>query len=557
MQAKITNAVNMPIQSSSGNGGRKNEAADKSSFSNCLVEKQQQSGQDEKATTKQGSDAERNQPATGATKNVSQDKKADGKDKTMPEAKESTSQPEQDASSLAQTDQPVVQKDMTADLTLRMIAFAPVTVPPTVGNVSVVQCGSAANSRATSVNNASTLTENASLAQGLNELIGIANAMTATANLDDKTATVLEAGNTPILTAESLQKPALTVAQSAVGTMAATAVSSETDSVQSVGDAVATEPIAAALTQTTSQIQPQTGQIPVQQVVATDIQQTEDVAGQQQQATMQATPVAAPQKEQQSVVTSAAAAVMSKPETKAASKLQDADQTQDKQQQDAPTQIGQTVAATAGQTQTQSKSGKFTDQGQSEDNAQKADSLKGETAETNPLDFSSVRSKVDVVSHSGVTKTNQAVVKTDDVLRQVADQVRLVRRPGTEQMIMHLKPEQLGDVTVKLLLEGGKLTATFHADNPEVRAVLENSLQQLKQELTSVGIKVHDVGVYTGLGNPLSQGGGQGQAWAGMTGGNSDGRKTVTLSEAAIEEMEQQNVLSASASSESGVDYRV
>ncbi len=153
----------------------------------------------------------------------------------------------------------------------------------------------------------------------------------------------------------------------------------------------------------------------------------------------------------------------------------------------------------------------------------------------------------------GVKPQEQPALNAREVLRQVADQVRIVHRPGVEEMTMRLKPEALGDVTVKLMLEGGKLTARFHADNLEVRQVLESSLQQLKLELSAAGLKVHDVGVYAGLGNPLPQQQGErGQAWAGMSGGEQ--RKVVP--EELVAQLEQQNAVS-SVEDDLAVDYRV
>ena len=551
MQTKVMNTVSLPVQASVGNNGRKSESVDKS-FSNCLTEKQQQSSQTEKASAKQNVEGDTEQPTKDSVKQLAKEEKTNGKDETTSDSASSSST--QETVALSSADQAVVQQtDVTADLTLRMVAFAPVA-PLLASNNAATQptkaSGSVGSSGTLGINNAATVDANAGSVKGMANLLSAAETATLMTN---PTITAAENAKTQTLSPNALTNAASAIEDAAAGTIASTPVSSKKNFMQTNG-ATMTELVA-------DSTEPTTSQLPMQDTPVQTTSEQQSVAvmpKQSQQTAIPVTPTTVSQASEQPAVLSEAAALTQKAETPIVSSQQKTDQSEEKLQQDAPVQVGRSTAATA--TQADTKSGQFADQGQQKtSDTVGVDQKQEKTTDANPLNFSSMRSNVEVVSHSGAVTTNQATVKADDVLRQVADQVHLVRRPGTEQMVMHLKPEQLGDVTVKLLLEGGKLTATFHADNPEVRAVLENSLQQLKQELTSVGIKVHDVGVYTGLGNPLSQDSGQqGQAWAGMTGGNnSDGRKTMTLSEAAMEELEQQSAVLTSASSESGVDYRV
>lgn len=78
-------------------------------------------------------------------------------------------------------------------------------------------------------------------------------------------------------------------------------------------------------------------------------------------------------------------------------------------------------------------------------------------------------------------------------------------------MVIRLKPEHLGELVLKVSVAGGAVSTAFHSDNAEVRAIIENSLVQLKQEMQAQGLKVDNVGVYAGLGEFLS-GGQSGQA---------------------------------------------
>ena len=85
------------------------------------------------------------------------------------------------------------------------------------------------------------------------------------------------------------------------------------------------------------------------------------------------------------------------------------------------------------------------------------------------------------------------------IIRQIVDRARLYLRPGNQsEMVLQLRPEHLGELTVKVSVTSGLVNAAFHSDNPEVRQVIEAALPQLKQDLTQQGIKLDNVGVFSG-----------------------------------------------------------
>ena len=87
-----------------------------------------------------------------------------------------------------------------------------------------------------------------------------------------------------------------------------------------------------------------------------------------------------------------------------------------------------------------------------------------------------------------------------EVPRQIVEQAKLVRSTEDTQMVIKLKPEHLGELTLKVSVSAnGSVNAAFHTDNAQVRGIIENSMVQLKQELQAQGIKVDNVGVYAGL----------------------------------------------------------
>ena len=102
------------------------------------------------------------------------------------------------------------------------------------------------------------------------------------------------------------------------------------------------------------------------------------------------------------------------------------------------------------------------------------------------------------------TNTNEVPVtrSTSDynVTQQIVEQARLIQKAGSSEMVIKLNPEHLGELSLKVSVNGnGGVTATFHTDNAQVRAILETSMIQLKQQLNDQGLKVDSVEVQTGL----------------------------------------------------------
>ncbi len=93
-----------------------------------------------------------------------------------------------------------------------------------------------------------------------------------------------------------------------------------------------------------------------------------------------------------------------------------------------------------------------------------------------------------------------------DIQTQIIEKAKLIKTNEDTQMVIKLKPEHLGDLTLKVTVENGVVSASFHSENAQVRTMLESSLMQLKQELSNQGIKVDNVSVYAGLGDLMSNG---------------------------------------------------
>ena len=103
-----------------------------------------------------------------------------------------------------------------------------------------------------------------------------------------------------------------------------------------------------------------------------------------------------------------------------------------------------------------------------------------------------------------------------NVMGQIVEQARLIRSAQNTEMVLQLKPENLGELTLRVSVTAqGTVNASFHSDNAAVRAIIENSLVSLKQELSNQGLKVDNVEVYSGLSDSGSMMNGRGrqQGW--------------------------------------------
>ena len=111
-----------------------------------------------------------------------------------------------------------------------------------------------------------------------------------------------------------------------------------------------------------------------------------------------------------------------------------------------------------------------------------------------------------VAVSDGKQVMQQPVKDSYHVASQIVDQARLISGQKNTEMIIQLKPEHLGELTLKVTVESGVVSASFHSNNNEVRNIIEASLPQLKQELSNQGLKIDNVDVYAGLGDFFSNG---------------------------------------------------
>lgn len=92
-------------------------------------------------------------------------------------------------------------------------------------------------------------------------------------------------------------------------------------------------------------------------------------------------------------------------------------------------------------------------------------------------------------------------VDSDEVFDQIVDRAKVMVKQNLSEMKLDLKPEFLGRMTIKVLVDEGVVTARFITESPQVKQMLESNLNTLRQNLEMNGIKVEKTEVNVQLDN--------------------------------------------------------
>ena len=63
-------------------------------------------------------------------------------------------------------------------------------------------------------------------------------------------------------------------------------------------------------------------------------------------------------------------------------------------------------------------------------------------------------------------------------------------RDGVGTAVVHLEPDYLGAVSISLRVENGVVTASLHAENPQVRGWMEANASLLRESLSGQGLSL-------------------------------------------------------------------
>lgn len=113
--------------------------------------------------------------------------------------------------------------------------------------------------------------------------------------------------------------------------------------------------------------------------------------------------------------------------------------------------------------------------------------------------------KLDNIIKNGIDKANlvdkPAPVYKMEVLKQIVEKAQILLGDNMSEMDMQLKPENLGKLSLKLVIEKGLMSARFIAESQQVKEVIESNFNQLKDMLQQKGLDVQSFSVSVGQQN--------------------------------------------------------
>lgn len=94
--------------------------------------------------------------------------------------------------------------------------------------------------------------------------------------------------------------------------------------------------------------------------------------------------------------------------------------------------------------------------------------------------------------------TMPKTVKSSEVINQVVEQAKVIIGQDKSEMVIHLKPDHLGKLELKVVTEQGIVAAKFIAESQQVKEIIETNMQLLKDSLQKQGISVESINVQVG-----------------------------------------------------------
>ena len=153
--------------------------------------------------------------------------------------------------------------------------------------------------------------------------------------------------------------------------------------------------------------------------------------------------------------------------------------------------------------------GMSNDKENSKDDKLKIKDFRTKIDNTNIADFDNegkfkiedVNFRQDGILNNGIVNNMTSMQEKIDVLKQVTEQMDVSLFDDKSEMVMKLKPDDLGKVTVKLSLENGIISAKFLAESEKVKEILESNFNQLKESLKEQGMVIQEFSVSVDSGN--------------------------------------------------------
>jgi flagellar hook-length control protein FliK len=125
-------------------------------------------------------------------------------------------------------------------------------------------------------------------------------------------------------------------------------------------------------------------------------------------------------------------------------------------------------------------------------------------ASSNVFDAAHVNAKIDQQALKDVSTLNQNVAKPSEALaprislhentaaaQQLKEHLTMMSRGGLGQAVLQLDPEELGAMSVRIIMQNDQMTVSFQVQNPQAKELLEQAMNKLKESLEAQGIELN------------------------------------------------------------------
>lgn len=104
--------------------------------------------------------------------------------------------------------------------------------------------------------------------------------------------------------------------------------------------------------------------------------------------------------------------------------------------------------------------------------------------------FESVKEK-----HSNYEEGFAVINNEKDITQVVVEKFKTIRLPGFTEVRVKLRPQELGEVTVKVVLEKGQINGNIITEKKEVANMLISQIDNLKAELKNNNVNLNNISV--------------------------------------------------------------
>ncbi len=94
-----------------------------------------------------------------------------------------------------------------------------------------------------------------------------------------------------------------------------------------------------------------------------------------------------------------------------------------------------------------------------------------------------------------MTLAQPKTINSADILNQIHTKVTIPQEDQTSKVSIILKPENLGKVTIEIMNTREGVTAKMIAETPQIKEMLDKSIESLKNTIASQGVNVNNISV--------------------------------------------------------------